>query len=113
MKTHTRDYVNKYEGVNPLERLHAGEPFFFIRAQDKLGPEAVQAYAHLLKRESERAFRDGNEELSNELLKQSLAVLHVSSGFNDWQVENPEKVKTPDGTKIKDRAAPPREEPGK
>ena len=89
------DYM-KYQGVNPLEKLHPYEPYFFIRAQDKLASEAVQAYADLLKRESERALAAGNQELSDRLLRSSLGVLKVVNTIMDWQDRHPSLVKTPD-----------------
>lgn len=94
--TTPRDYTFKYQGTNPLEKLRDGEPYFFIRAQDKLGPEAVQAYADLLQREANRAFGEGKEELSDTLRKQALGVLRVASVFMDWQHDNQQFVKIPD-----------------
>jgi hypothetical protein len=35
----------KYENTNPLEKLHAGEPYFFLRAQDMHSTYAVRQYA--------------------------------------------------------------------
>jgi len=96
MKTTPRDYTFKYNSKNPFDKLHDDEPWFFIRAQDKLSVDAVRHYAHLLKKESEQAFRDGDEARSNELLKQSLGVLRVASTFNDWQSDHKELVKLPD-----------------
>ena len=36
------EVVGKYTGKNPLEKLHDGEPYFFLRAQDRLAPDAVR-----------------------------------------------------------------------
>lgn len=46
----TRDYMWKYQNVNPLAKLRPHEPYFFLRAQDQLSPEAVSAYADLTRR---------------------------------------------------------------
>ena len=92
----TRDYIFKYRNVNPLEKLRDGEPYFFLRAQDKLSPEAVEAYSNLLKRESDKARSEGNGELADSLLKQALGVLAVVNKFMDWQDDNAQYVKMPD-----------------
>lgn len=90
------DFAFKYQHVNPFTKLHVGEPWFFVRAQDELGTETVQAYADLLKRESDRARNKGNQELADQLLKQALGVLKVANAFADWQLDNKDKVKLPD-----------------
>jgi len=95
MATTPKDYAFKYDKVNPFSKLHEGEPWFFIRAQDRLASEAVQAYADLLKRESDKAYRDGDEELSKRLLKQSLGIYHVIDAISDWQADHADLVKTP------------------
>jgi hypothetical protein len=95
-KTTPRDYTMKYQGKNPLEKLHEGEPYFFIRAQDALSSESVQHYASLLKRESDKAYQSGEDAKGAELLKQSIGVLRVGSMFQDWQSDHPELVKLPD-----------------
>ena len=69
----------KYDGVNPLEKLHPGEPFFFIRAQDIHAPAAVMLYASLL----------GNN-------RQSASVWDVVDKMTEWQEANRDKVKKPD-----------------
>lgn len=94
--TTPKDFTMKYQGTNPLEKLRDGEPYFFIRARDKLASEAVQAYADLVQREANRAFADGNEELSDRLRKQALGVLRVAHIFLDWQNDNLQFVKIPD-----------------
>jgi hypothetical protein len=91
-----RDYTFKYQGKNPLEKLRENEPYFFIRAQDKLSTAAVVFYADLLKKESERAYCAGDERLSNDLLKQALGVLKVVGVFASWQSDHPGFVKLPD-----------------
>lgn len=71
----------KYENTNPLEKLHAGEPYFFLRAQDIHAPYAVHEYAR------------------------AVSVMDPKSGeechafalrMEQWQDENPDKVKQPD-----------------
>lgn len=66
----------KYEGTNPLEKLHPGEPWFFIRAQDVFSPAAVQAYASIS--------------------GQQKALHPMIEAFVAWQKENPSLVKIPD-----------------
>lgn len=91
-----RDYTFKYQGKNPLEKLRPNEPYFFIRAQDRLSTAAVVHYADLLKKESDKAHCAGDERLCNELLKQSLAVLGMAGAFANWQSDHPGFVKLPD-----------------
>jgi hypothetical protein len=92
--TNPRDYKWKYRGKNPLTKLHDGEPYFFVRGQDSLSSEAVQNYAALLKRESDKA-RAFSDPLADDLLKQSIAVQGMASEFLDWQMDNPSLVKEP------------------
>jgi hypothetical protein len=86
----------KYEGINPLDRLHPGEPYFFIRAQDKLSVEAVRHYSHLLEEESRKALGRGEDELSYSLNRQAIEVINFAHKFLDWQEENEGLVKYPD-----------------
>jgi hypothetical protein len=86
----------KYQGINPLERLHPGEPYFFIRAQDKLSVAAVVEYSHLLRHESVNSSLRGDKDLSDSLDKQADEVLAYAQRFKAWQQENPDKVKYPD-----------------
>jgi hypothetical protein len=86
----------KYEGINPLDRLHPGEPYFFIRAQDKLSVEAVRHYSHLLQEEANKAAGREEDELGESLQLQSIEVIHFAHKFLDWQEEHPDKVKLPD-----------------
>ena len=72
----------KYENTNPLEKLHPGEPYFFLRAQDALAPKAVAEYAEILK-------DNGDEEGFRECLA-------FAAGMAAWQDANPDKVKMPD-----------------
>ena len=86
----------KYAGVNPLTRLHEGEPFFFIRAQDKLSVDAVIAYSHLLQAESDRVAFHGQDDLALSLANQAAEVVSFAHKFMDWQDANPDLVKYPD-----------------
>lgn len=66
----------KYEGIDPRSKLHPGEPYFFIRAQDVFAPAAVQAYATMSHQHAE---------------------LHpMIQAMVEWQRANPDKVKIPD-----------------
>ena len=94
MKT-TRDYKWKYRGQNPLERLHEGEPYFFLRGQDSLTPKAMQFYAELLNEESTKAAGRNEMALANNLMKQALAVLRMAGEIVDWQSDHMELVKQP------------------
>ncbi len=86
----------KYAGINPLERLHPGEPYFFIRAQDKLSVDAVTEYSYLLRREANKAAVRDEYDLSDSLNKQADEVLEYAEKFRDWQRENNDLVKLPD-----------------
>ena len=87
---------DKYAGINPLQRLHEGEPYFFIRAQDKLSVLAVIEYSHLLRHESVNASLRGDHDLSDSLSKQADEVLEFARMFKDWQENNSDLVKYPD-----------------
>ena len=86
----------KYSGINPIERLHKGEPYFFIRAQDRLSTAAVIEYSHLLRHESLNASLRGAYDLSDSLNKQADEVLEFAQRFKDWQRNNSDLVKYPD-----------------
>lgn len=72
----------KYEGKNPLAKLHPGEPYFFLRAQDQDAPEAVLTYA-------ETQERNGNHQAAQE-------CRDFADRMTDWQTENPDLVKPAD-----------------
>ncbi|MEM7789782.1 MAG: hypothetical protein AAF546_00140 [Verrucomicrobiota bacterium] len=72
----------KYENTNPLSNLHNGEPYFFLRAQDKLAPSAVRDYAHHL---AENGDIEGARECAS-----------FADRMANWQRANPDKVKIPD-----------------
>jgi len=93
-----KDYAFKYDvrQVDPLSKLREGEPWFFLRAQDRLSGKTLQCYADLLKQESEAAAARGESQLADELLKQALGMIKVCNAFLDWQLANPELVKLPD-----------------
>lgn len=74
--------MGKYEHTNPLEKLHPGEPYFFLRAQDVHAPATVRDYADRL--------RDAGDELG------SLECLAFADRMAKWQGENLDKVKYPD-----------------
>jgi hypothetical protein len=86
----------KYQGINPLERLHPGEPWFFVRGQDRLSVAAVTEYSHLLRHESVNASLRGDHDLSDSLSKQADEVLEFARMFKDWQENNSDLVKYPD-----------------
>jgi hypothetical protein len=86
----------KYYGINPLEKLHPDEPFFFIRAQDKLSVSAVLGYSELLQREADKAYQSGDIRLWESLSDQAAQVANYSRQFLEWQIVHPEFVKLPD-----------------
>ena len=87
---------HKYDGLNPLDRIHIGEPWFFIRGQDILSTDAVIEYSHLLRREANKAAMRNDYDLSDSLTKQAAEVLEFAQDFADWQKENNDLVKYPD-----------------
>lgn len=72
----------KYHKTNPIEKLHPGEPWFFIRSTDRFAPAAVQAYATMLGANGDK---DGAAE-----------CMAISHEIIQWQKANPDKVKHPD-----------------
>ena len=72
----------KYDGKNPLEKLHDGEPYFFLRAQDRLAPDAVREY-------SSQLMRNGDYDGADECMKVAIRMLK-------WQGKNPATVKMQD-----------------
>jgi len=72
----------KYENTNPLSKLHDGEPYFFLRAQDKIAPKAVRKYAKLLWMNGDQTGHDECRAFAERM--------------EVWQKENPDKVKMPD-----------------
>ena len=86
----------KYQNVNPIQRVHPGEPWFFIRAQDRLSTAAVIEYSHLLRHESVNSSLRGDHDLSDSLSKQADEVLEFAQKFKEWQQNNSDLVKYPD-----------------
>lgn len=71
----------KYENTNPLEKLHDGEPYFFLRAQDIHAPYAVRQYAEAV------GVLDP---------KGKAECLAFADRMEKWQDANRDKVKQPD-----------------
>jgi hypothetical protein len=86
----------RYEKVTQFMNLHPGEPWFYLRAQDKLSVEIVMEYSRLLEGESWKARGRGDEALARSLSDQSTQVAQAAHKFLDWQEDNPDKVKLPD-----------------
>ena len=78
----------KYDGINPINLLHTGEPFFLIRAQDTLAAPAIMAYEKLLR-------EAGDEEEAKE-------IHDIADAVWNWQLENKDKVKMPDPIQTKE-----------
>ena len=79
----------KYDGINPINLLHTGEPFFLIRAQDTLAAPAIMAYEKLLR-------EAGDEEGAKE-------IHSIADAVWNWQLENSDKVKMPDSQPKEDK----------
>ena len=74
--------TGKYADTNPLQKLHPGEPYFLIRAQDKFSPAAITHYATLLA-------ASGDHQGATECRS-------IAKAVRSWQQTNPDKVKHPD-----------------
>ena len=84
----------KYQGKNPLEKLHPGEPYFFIRAQDILSYATVREYAKLLMRMAQTL--DDADPKRKSLKRQAGDVIKFAETFAAWQSNNIDLVKLPD-----------------
>ncbi|MFN3476380.1 MAG: hypothetical protein ACK4Z6_02335 [Candidatus Methylomirabilales bacterium] len=62
--------------------IPAEEPLFIIRAQDKLAPAAIRAYARLLR--------------EKRLTKAALAIGKYAKEVEAWQKAHKDRVKLPD-----------------
>jgi hypothetical protein len=69
-----------------FELSESTEPVFVIRAQDALALQSIRDYRY--------AFTDAYGEDSNKEFTESLE--RVYEVFEEWQENNPEKVKQPD-----------------
>jgi len=72
----------KYDGINPIELLEEGEPYFFLRGKDVHAIETLEAYAKLLRADGDSV---GGKELQE-----------MQSRFLTWQLSNPDMVRAPD-----------------
>lgn len=73
----------KYGNAAGLEaRLLPGEPWFALRAKDKLSVDAVHSYAEACRR--------------NGLIEHAEKVRIAAKQMEAWQEANPDKVKLPD-----------------
>lgn len=118
------EWRGKYTDVNPLEKLHEDEPWFFLRAQDATAPGAVEAYANALniaaeiqrqvsrklhsmslqadlRDKTDKAHRirksaDEASDLADKLHAQALDCFTAAEAMRQWQIRNPELVKLPD-----------------
>jgi len=73
--------AGKYENINPLSKLHDGEPYFFLRAQDMHSSFAVRQYAEAV------GVLDA---------KAKAECIAFAERMEAWQSANPDKVKQPD-----------------
>lgn len=88
--------VGKYAGLNPLDRLREGEPWFFLRAQDMFSLPAVKGYASGLYAEALDREQRGDHEIAFSLHEQVREILELAQSFAEWQENNPDLVKIPD-----------------
>lgn len=97
-KTTPRDYAFKYEGKNPFDKLRPGEPYFFIRAQDKFSLDALIGYRDALRTEADSVATQNDQEFDayKEKMKQAISISIIIKAFMDWQEDNPALVKVPD-----------------
>lgn len=72
----------KYDNIDPRSKLHDGEPFFFIRAQDALSTKLLVAYMALCRDQG--------------LMDNVISLENVYEEFVAWQQLNLDKVKLPD-----------------
>lgn len=83
--------MGKYEHIDPRSKLHEGEPYFFLRAQDVLAPAAVEAYAGML----EAAAKIGGT-AGADLHRQAEDVRLFADRMRKWQTANWALTKLPD-----------------
>lgn len=74
--------AQKYEGINPIEKLHEGEPFFFIRGQDLFALQAIKAYETLINASGDKLM--------------AMQVAALGENVRVWQSKNQHLVKHPD-----------------
>ena len=87
----------KYDGIDPLAKLHPGEPFFFVRAQDRLATSALIAYyEHMEKVASERLNENLKDEIGQSLINQTQDILRLLGDFSQWQIDHLDLIKFPD-----------------
>lgn len=87
--------MSKYAWRPPVE-LQEGEPWFFLRAQDRYSAHGVSGYAQGLMAGAIEAEERGDEELASHLRAQAQTVSNVFDAFREWQESNVDLVKTPD-----------------
>jgi hypothetical protein len=72
----------KYENIDPRSKLHKDEPWFFIRAADKLSAHTVVTYAAMLDITGDK--------------KGAMECMDIADLIQKWQKANPTLVKQPD-----------------
>lgn len=77
-----RRAAERHTITRPAPDLHDGEPYFVIRAQDILAPQAVMHYAAL-------ARKLGLDHFAQEVEARAVELMH-------WQTEHAGLVKVPD-----------------
>lgn len=84
----------KYEGITVTGKdIPPDEPLFLLRSQDKLAPGAVEDYARAVEVE---AGMTTDRAMALRLEEDALDVRAFALRMRRWQIENPDRVKTPD-----------------
>lgn len=78
------------------EPIPPDEPIFLLRAKDILSTGAIQSYAAMLKALSHAQEVAGDLDSAKRLDDGAYAIERFSHHFENWQLDNKEKVKWPD-----------------
>lgn len=89
-------YAFKYRDKDPRAGLLPDEPYFFLRARDRLSIDAVEAYKDALKQRSDELFAAQKYDEAAEVFKQARGIQVVLSKWLDWQDDNKQHMKFPD-----------------
>jgi hypothetical protein len=82
----------KYDKRQP--NLLPGEPWFLIRGRDVFAVDAIRAYADLAAKRSSSHHEPATLE-STALMQHALQILKVAEHIDNWQQDNPDKVREP------------------
>lgn len=85
---------SKYSDSPP--ELKPGEPWFFLRGQDKLAPPAVSFYAALLRAAASVFALVGRKAKADHLRSMAKECENIAAEMIAWQAAHPEFAKLPD-----------------